>query len=312
VAGIREQGSGIGELTTVHCPLSTVNYQLFLRLLSMLLLLFCIFQSEIHATESLFRSYRDIPGVTAYEIEAIEELKKRHEYFILGMEETTEAFKAKDGKIGGFAPLLCNWMEQMFGIPFITENHLWIDLLKGLESGKIHFTADLTTTFERNFSYFMTEPIAQRQLKYFSLMDTPPPKEIAQTRPPIYALQEHTTLATEVMTHRADSVQYILIDTYSEAYKLMKDDIIDVFVAENTAEFYFEKYKDVVNSEFHPMIHSPISLSTQTRALAPIISVVQKALEHGAKVVFQELYEKGYDDFIEYKKTNQKKGYIEN
>ena len=52
-------------------------------------------------------SFRNIPGVTAEEIAAIEALREQNRSFVYGMMLSTEAFLDKDGEARGYAALLC-------------------------------------------------------------------------------------------------------------------------------------------------------------------------------------------------------------
>jgi len=72
-------------------------------------------KSEV-AVEKL--SFRNIPGITPGEINAIEDLQKKHSYFVYGINPTTEAFIGNDGGINGYAVMFCNWLSEMFGVQF--------------------------------------------------------------------------------------------------------------------------------------------------------------------------------------------------
>jgi len=50
-------------------------------------------------------SYKDIPGVTEQEIDAIEALREQTGDLIFGMMLSTEAFEDKNGEVNGFAVL---------------------------------------------------------------------------------------------------------------------------------------------------------------------------------------------------------------
>ena len=91
-------------------------------------------------------SFRDIPGVSGDEIIAIESLQSKYSSFVYGMNPTTEAFIGKSGEIEGYAALFCDWLTQMFGIPFTPALYEWGDLLTGLRSGGIDFTGEIMAT----------------------------------------------------------------------------------------------------------------------------------------------------------------------
>ncbi|MDR0503277.1 MAG: transporter substrate-binding domain-containing protein, partial [Treponema sp.] len=248
-----------------------------------------------------FSSYRDIPGVTNEEIAAIEAIRQQGQPLIFGMQLNTEAFLDFDGEIKGFNVLLCEWLTELFGIPFVPRHYAWLDLLSGLESGEIAFTGELTPNEERRKTYFMTGTIAQRSLKYFRLEGSPSFNEIAQTRLPRYTLREGTTVAVDAITHATRQFEPVFIQNYNDVYELLRTGAADALITEGVQEAYWEAYSDVVISDFYPLLYSPVSLSTQTSSLSPIISVFQKALENGAVNYLNELYETGNDDYLKHK-----------
>jgi len=83
----------------------------------------------------VFASFRDIPGVTAAEIAAVEELQGSRASFNYAMLYVTNSFYDEDGVVGGFAALVCEWLAELFGIPFIPSIVEWDELIAGLEDG---------------------------------------------------------------------------------------------------------------------------------------------------------------------------------
>ena len=55
-----------------------------------------------------YDNYRNIPGVTRAEIEAIEVLKVSHPRIYYGVSESTETFYTIDGSIGGYTVCFAN------------------------------------------------------------------------------------------------------------------------------------------------------------------------------------------------------------
>ena len=270
-------------------------------------------------------SYRDIPGVTAEEIAAIEALREKTESFVFGMELSTEAFVNSSGEIRGYSALLCEWLTQIFGIPFvIPELVTWNGLLEGLSNGSIHFTGELTATEERKNPtdpakkpYFMTtDAIAQRLIVYLRLAGSAPLSEIAKERLPRFALLDGTTTIKDVSIYAIDKFESVFVDEYIDAYELMKNGVIDALIAENAAEAVFDDTGDVVVQEFFPVIYSPVSLTTKIAELKPIISVMQKALEHGAYRHLNRLYNRGYREYLRHKLymrfTDEERLFVEN
>ena len=254
----------------------------------------------------IFSSYRDIPGVTIEEIEAIENIKNQltqsgRDSFIYGMLSGTDTFLNMDGEIRGYTALLCEWLTELFGVSFVPQHFSWVALLNGLADGSIDFTGELTANDERRKTYVMTDTMAQRTLKYFSIAGGPSISEISRTRLPRYILQEKTTIATDVLHYAGGTFEPVYVLEYDEVYNLLKTGVADALITESVQEAFWDTHGDVESSDFFPLIYSPVSFSTQNSDFAPIISVFQKALENGARRYLSELYEIGYRDYKKHK-----------
>ncbi|MCL2011117.1 MAG: transporter substrate-binding domain-containing protein [Synergistaceae bacterium] len=295
--------------------------RIFNRMTRVLILLFLFFSftstSEAFSSTS-FTSYRDIPGVTDEEIEAIAALRGTREKFIFGMMPSTEAFRDTNGEIRGYTALLCEWLTELFGvieIPFVPELYTWGGLLKGLESGEVDFTGSLTANDERRKIYYMTDPIAERMIYCFHIAGGPSISEIAASRPPRYAFLEGSTTINEVVSGLDDApYELIFVRGLGSAYNVLKRGEADIFFAESTAAVVFDAYDDVASKHFFPPRFSPVSMSTRNPELAPVISVVQKALQSGAVGHLAELYAQGEIEYLRHslftRLTGEERDYI--
>ncbi|MDR2577876.1 MAG: transporter substrate-binding domain-containing protein [Chitinispirillales bacterium] len=245
----------------------------------------------------VFSSYRVIPGVTAEEIAAIEAVRERVGGFVYGMTLSTEMFIGIDGEIGGFTVHFCDWLTKLFGIPFEPRLYTWMDMIDGLENGSVDFTHELTPNDERRQTYFMTDAIVQRTINYIRIEGSEPLPEIAQTRLPRYALIRGTTTIGDVMYHAAGTFEPVYVNSYRDAYELMKTGEIDALLAENVAQAVFDAMGDVTVKNFFPLLYTPVSLSARRAELEPFISVVQKALSSGGYRYLSDMYRKGAGEY---------------
>ena len=265
-----------------------------------------------------YASYREIPGVTDDEIQAIETLRERTGYFSYGMLPSTEMFDdLRKGEINGYSAMLCRWLTEMFGIEFRPALHEWEALLTGLESGEIDFSGELTPTAERRMKYFMTkEPIAMRSVKSFRLYGSQSLESIAESRPVRYVFLGGATTIAGVKSLLQNKYEIILVYDYDAAYEKLKSGEGDAFIAEDNVEAAFDKYGDVVAADFLPLIYDPVSMTTQNPELAPVISVVNKALEGKATHYLTNLHKLGYHEYLKYKLfmrfNDEERSYIEN
>jgi signal transduction histidine kinase/CheY-like chemotaxis protein len=249
----------------------------------------------------VYASYTDIPGVSQEEIDAIERLRSSQSAFTLAQLATTEAFIATDGSVGGYSKLLCNWLTDLFGIPFNPELAAWDDLMAGLASHRFDFTNELTATDERRETYFMTDAIAERFIRTFRLADSPRFSEIAAERTLRYGFLEGTTTKGLVEESSEYDFDARFVQNSDEVATLLRNGSIDAFFAEGVAEAALDEYPDIVARDYFPLIYTPVSLATPHAELAPIISVVQKYLEQGALYQLTELYNQGEQEYLQHK-----------
>jgi len=212
--------------------------------------------------ESPYMSFLNIPGVTHDEIAAIKALQVSREYFVFAGNYSTEMF-IMNGEVRGFAALLCEWLAELFDIPFRLVINEWDELVEGLESFEIDFTGELTANEERRTKYIMTDDIAQRLIITLRMEDAEPLHEIAKTRPLRYAFLDGTTTSGIVAKHEDMEFEVFYVGDYSHAYELLSNGSIDMFFDESPAEAAFDYYGGVVAEIYYPIIFSPVSLATQ-------------------------------------------------
>jgi len=291
-----------------------------MKIIFVLLLAFlfgCVNSSGERNSNSVgYISYRDIPGITEEEINAIEELKKQQNRpFVYGTLLSTESFYNNNGEMQGFTVQFCDWLTKMFGIKFEPRLYEWNDLLKGLENGKIDFTGELTATYERRKKYFMTDGIAQRLTGSFRVFGSQPLNFIASSRKLRYGFLYGTTTIDDVSAQLGNTFEAFFVDDYDGAYAMLKNGSIDAFIDENTAEVAFDIYGDVDVEDFFPLLYGQVSLSTQKAENKHIISAMQKILEHGGIRYLTELYNSGIYEYRKYKfimhLTDDEKAYLQ-
>ncbi|MDR2730625.1 MAG: PAS domain-containing protein [Treponema sp.] len=261
-------------------------------------------------------SFRDVPGITGDEINAIEALQKKYSSFVYGVNLSAEAFTGEDGEVRGYSALFCGWLTEMFGIPLKIGFYEWDDLLKGLESGEIDFTGELMSASELRESYFMTSPVAKRSLKIYRIRGSRPFEDILKSRPPRYAFLKNSVLSADVRESAGYSFETVFIDGHKTAYRMLQSGEVDAYFSMDTSEAAFDEYGDVVTGDFYPLIFKSTCLSTHKAELQPLISVVEKALDEETLIYMAGLYEEGYQQYLENKLynllTEEERSYIQN
>jgi ABC-type amino acid transport substrate-binding protein len=214
---------------------------------------------------------------------------------------TTETFTKENGEIGGFTSLFCEWLSQLFEIPFKPAIYEWGDLVEGISSGNIDFTGEMTANDERRKIYFMTDAVAERSVKTFRLADSRPISEISRAGPLRSCFLEGTTTIRDVTSHFRNKYDLILVNTYEAAYLALKNGEADACFFDGPNEAAFDIYDDVIIEDFFPLIYSPVSLATKNPDLKYIISVVQKALDKDSLKYLNDLYKKGNNEYRRHK-----------
>ncbi|MCL1882686.1 MAG: ATP-binding protein [Defluviitaleaceae bacterium] len=265
-----------------------------------------------------FESYKDIPGITQAHIDAIENLRRNHDYFIYGMTNNAEAFVAADGNVSGFAAHMTGWLTELFGIPFIPRIYTLPEIFDGLYYGNIHFTGQLTRLPERERIYQMTSPIVSRVLTSVRLKNTEEVYVIAEERTPRLVFFAGTvTPAILYSSNVFDSFEEILVTTEAEAEEMLLSGYADAFVGDlaqalNVSALNYELTSEILR----PFVIRTAAFSAQNPTLFPIVEVVQLALDNGALQTLGELYARGSVDFNRHRLniilTDEERAFIEN
>jgi len=270
----------------------------------------CSPQAEKSSDEgNVYMSYLDIPDVTPEEAEAVERLRGEYDSFSFGMVPSTELFvDTYTGELDGYSALFCAWLTELFGIEFIPAQYEWGDLLAGLESEEIDFSGELTPTKERKNPtspekkpFFMTDVIAMRTIRLFQIDGRETLENIAKHRPVRYVFLDGAVTIDAAIPHLRGEYEIFTVYDENEGYAMIKGGDADAFICENNVEAVFDRYEDVVSSDFLPLIYSPVSMVTQNPELEPIISVVQKSLRGETIHYLTELYKEGYAEYLKHK-----------
>ncbi|MCL2214977.1 MAG: transporter substrate-binding domain-containing protein [Treponema sp.] len=276
-------------------------------------------QKDTSVDYSAIQSFRDIPGVTVQEIAAIEALQKERNSLVYAMALSTEAFFNKNGSENGYGALLCEWLTKIFGIKFIHRILDWSDLDQKLHSGEIDFAIHQMFSGRDPDSYYMTDPIAQRTFMVIRLAGSRSIDQIAQERNPRYVfIQSSPTEVSIAATTRQDSFESVQVETYDEAFAALDSGHADGFITAGVTDANFINYdsNSYITEDYYPLTFTPVRLSTEKPELEVIISVLNKALRNGAISFLNSLYNKGDNEYRQYKFSllldEEEEAYIKN
>ncbi|MDR3013363.1 MAG: transporter substrate-binding domain-containing protein [Chitinispirillales bacterium] len=265
----------------------------------------------------IFSSYRDIPGVTAKEIAAIEALRSKRQSFIYMSPLTTETFILPNGEHAGFTAKLCEFLSGFFDIPFEIRIGTWNETLSGLADGTVDFTGEMTSTPERKQTYFMSYPIAQRPLKVFTYGEN----ITIETEEDINGLKVGFwpgTITAQFILDAYPWLDFEIVPITGEIYEveMLKSGAIDVFIYDGVVEYGYKNHENIRSHSLFSMVYTPVSLTTQNPDLEPIISMLNKYIAAGGIHKLFELYKTGNNQYAKYMLqksfTGAERAYIEN
>jgi len=261
-------------------------------------------------------TFREIPGITQEEINAIETLQNKYRHFVYAMSPSTEVFIGKNGRIHGFTPLFCSWLTEVFGIPIEIELYEFDDLQNKLKSGNIDLTGDLMNTSKLGASFIMSKPIVERWLKIYRIRNGNSFQNIQRSRPLRLAFQQDLILSADVAANIKYKFETVFVDNYRTAYNMMKNGEVDAFIGINTLDASFDEYDDVSNEDIYPLIFQGKCLSAYRQEFAPLISALNKALNDQTLLYLARLYDEGKRQYQQNKVynllTEEEKAYIQN
>ena len=215
-------------------------------------------------------TFEDIPGITGFEIAAVESLQQNYNSFSYGMIMDAEVFLIRYGESGGVYTLFCEWLTMLFGIPFVPTFPEWGDLTDGLSSGMINFTgtnavAEVYRVFNASTNiYTRTSPIQMTSDMLYSAL-------LPQYR---VAIVEGSSTFVPFISLFPNHTGVVFYEAFDEAYNSFVRGDVDVFITggDYTDDgFIFEVHRNVVH----------IFIATSNLTFEPIISIVQKAFDSG-------------------------------
>ena len=257
---------------------------------------FAFAESEDENLE-LYKSYKDIPGVTQEEIDAVEHLKSLRSSFQFATPASTEGYFEKDGSINGFVVTLSEEFSKLFGVEFIPKVYGRPELLAGLDDKSIDFSCGIAATPEISAKYLLTQPIMKRDVVIYRAANSAPLERLAQERKLKYAFVEAAQIHNQVQEKSTIPFDYQFVTDYAEAHKLLIDGTVDAFVIDNSAKIDFDEYADIVYENFLPSIQRNVPILTGNEDLKPIISMMEKYLENGGQERLHKLYDMSQIDY---------------
>lgn len=288
----------------ITCKTNGVTgYKRIIILLAAISIIMLCASSNVSANVGSIQSYKDIPGITQEEIDAIEALKQEQNSFSYGLYYSTEAFVLPDGTFAGYAAKFCGLMSDLFGIEIEQKFCDQESLISGLSNMEIDFTGELTPMLIKFARFYITQPIAQRTLRIFGFADCIDEiKEESDINGLKLGFLEGS-LSIDLIAEYYNKPQYerVLVSNTAAAVEALESGAIDLFIVNGVLEPMFEEYDFIKSKEFFPLAFIPVSLGTVNPALESFISVMNKYIDAGGIDRLYEFYEEGEKEYARYK-----------
>ena len=245
-----------------------------------------------------YASFRDIPGVTKAEIQAVEKVLADRKSFVYGMLESSECFYQDDGSLDGYAALITQRLSELFGIPFQLKIYPWQDLAAGVRSGAIDFTGDFTPSSPRAQGFLMSRPFTERPIKFVARSADVPfdaPSSRASLR---VAFLRNSAAHSLVMPYLrklyGDRLTVTLLDSRLEVASMLRREELDAFITDGTRANIFAGRAGITVGLFRPLLYQRVSMATAKLELAPIIDVINRVYSDRKAITYiQDLHRRG-------------------
>ena len=250
-----------------------------------------------------FTNLHEISTITDEEINQINTLRNKYaDGFIFAIPASTELYENVDGELHGFVVEFCSWMSTLFDIPVMPKIEEFSTLETSLKNGDIHFAGGLAITPERLKIYTQSKPIVAREIKYFHL-NTTNPIELLQSNSLNLGLLRNSATTNLVLQllplTEIASITYV--SNNNEAIDLLLSGKIDAYVHQNTTEYTFINYPEIVASQFSPITFIDVGAACLIGELSVIINVINKTIQLGQLQHFTNLYNQEQKEFNIYK-----------
>ncbi|MDR2625166.1 MAG: hypothetical protein LBC37_02430, partial [Zoogloeaceae bacterium] len=106
---------------------SGVAWRLVVRFFSAFFLAMACLSATAAPVENnaLPANFREIPGITAEEIQAIEKVLAKRKTFIYGVMEGSECFYRDDGSLDGYTVMMIAAIRELFGFSVEIKTYEW-------------------------------------------------------------------------------------------------------------------------------------------------------------------------------------------
>ncbi|MDR3310927.1 MAG: transporter substrate-binding domain-containing protein, partial [Oscillospiraceae bacterium] len=251
-----------------------------------------------------YATFRDVPGVTADEIAAIEEISAQSAVLLYGMTSSTECFFDNASNSNkGYAVLFCKWLTDFFGVRFRPNIYEWDVLMRGLDSGEIQFSGDISSRMTAADGFYSTDAIAERRIVFVSSdgMTMTRRRVENDNRQMRYGFLKGASAYEIVAPYLGEDAEFVEISDYVDMRQKLMLGQIDALAMDETVDVIFPPDDNFVTETFEPIAFNSVSMATADERYAPFISVLQKYLDAAGTYKLRDMYEDGRTVYLQYR-----------
>jgi PAS domain S-box-containing protein len=249
------------------------------------------FNGNAEKERTFILDYRQIPGITPEETQAIEKLQAEGRLLTYGSVVSKESYLSETGEELGFLINFSHFLAELLSLPVAHRFYEPEELAPALKSGALDLASEIYPSLEDQNVVFQTDPIYHRILKIYELRGAEELAVIATKRPVKLGFIGEAALSPHVVNSINLPMERAFFKSYAEAAAAVLSGELDGFFGEAQTKAFMERYPNLTMEDFYPPINSPLYLGTAREELKPVISVVQKFLDNGGTEFLSYLYD---------------------
>ena len=262
----------------------------------------CTATSRDYYGRASITSFREIPGITEDNVAQIEQIIQNNDRLILGHYQSQKAFLRQNGSIGGFAPLLSEWLSKVFEIEFYLQLFDHYGLNHGISNQTIDFSGDFIPPESDMHHFYVSYPIAERSALVFMYtgrgLNLQCERDVNGLRVGIMPCMATVNTIELYFPH----LDFDVVQTacFSSAAEMLMSAEMDIFVTENIFYFHFDQHDGITQVDIFTLVYTPVSVTTGNTQLEPIIEAFDKFLRAGGRGDIYSLYLQGMQEYTRY------------
>ncbi|MDR2639480.1 MAG: DUF559 domain-containing protein, partial [Helicobacteraceae bacterium] len=262
----------------------------------------CLFASPEAKSGVFPANYRDIPGITQEEIQAIEKILAKRKTFTYGVMEGSECFYRDDGSLDGYAASLLQSISELFGISIELKTYEWNELRHGIRDRSIDFSGDFDPDNISAPGLVVSHPVRERSIKFVSRANDTPFSEAVLHGSLRVAFLSDSTAGKLAIPHLqkqyGDKLILIPLEDRTKVADMLREKKLDMFVADDAWTGIFLGQTDLLIDTFRPLQYKYVAVLTGNPELAPFIPVFNRMFTQRSRQYFYDLHRQGRIRFL--------------